>query len=614
MVTEIKQLKTDMMNKEKSQSKQRNSFFLLLLGLIFIIPTNVTSQINNIWALGDGEKVFRDDLNHTSKNNNYRWNGQKIQVKGFYNEIIAFQVIVETGNNGARSVEVAVNKPINKTGKVIAGNTLMYGDAGTVEIFTQHYLNVREDRYTRPAWFYGSEVSAPKQMIGWIPDALIPVNAKQGLGGFPVEIGPSRNQGFWIDLHLPRDQQNFPSGLYTGSVQVLNEGKVVKEIPLEVTLLPGYLPDENKTNIWLYTSTVNNYFPGISPENVDKMLKFEGHRHRIDVVGGFNANRLPFNSDLMERYKPWLDGSGYTKANGYWGPGQGYGEKHFIIGMYGSNVLGNTKLEMQKQADNWVTWFNKNAPETTYFWYITDEPPKDRYPWIKERADWIKSNQGPGKELPIFTTTGYEEELADAIDYWSSGTGVQLEHLETTRNKGGDYTFYNGYRPRYGSVILEGAAVDFRVNSWILYKYGINCHFIWQGTHWRHNGQGPKANLHQNVFQNPLSFTNFGQYSYGNGDGIIFYPGRMPFYPEEDRGLNTIIPSIRLKNIRRGQQDALILWMAEQKVGKAEVVKIINKVVPKALSEVARNEPVPWSEKGDDYDKVIDQLVNIIIN
>lgn len=37
-----------------------------------------------------------------------------------------------------------------------------------------------------------------------------------------------------------------------------------------------------------------------------------------------------------------------------------------------------------------------------------------------------------------------------------------------------------------------------------------------------------------------------------NGDGILFYPGHMPFYPEEDRGMNKVFSSIRLKNIRRG--------------------------------------------------------------
>ena len=111
-----------------------------------------------------------------------------------------------------------------------------------------------------------------------------------------------------------------------------------------------------------------------------------------------------------------------------------------------------------------------------------------------------------------------------------------------------------------------------------------------------------------------MTFASFGQFSYGNGDGVLFYPGRMPYYPEEDRGLNCLIPSIRLKNIRRGQQDALILWLAEQKAGRDQVLEIINEVVPRALSEVERNEPVPWSEHGEDYDKARDKLIKLLLD
>jgi hypothetical protein len=601
------------MKHDHSLLTKNGNMTLFLLVFILIFSESGYSQINTIWALGDGEKVFRDELNHPAKNGNFTWDGDTIRLKGFYNEILAFQVIVEAGKDGAEKVEIAVDNPINKiSGKVIGGNTLKYGDFGTIEIFTQHYLNVREGRHTRPAWFYGSEASAPKQMTGWIPDALIPVDAKSGLGGFPVEIGPSRNQGFWIDLHLPRDRDHFPVGLYQGFVQVFQKGKLIEQIPLEITLLPEYLPDENKTNIWLSTSSVYSYFSELPAEKVDEMLKFEGHRHRIDVTGGFTANRSRFSQEIMNDYKPWLDGLAYTPANGYRGPGQGSGEKYFIIGMYGRNVLGNDKTEIQQQSDLWVAWFRENAPDVRFFWYITDEPPQSRYPWIKERAEWIKSNPGPGKYLPVFTTKGYQEELAGAIDIWSSGTNVNLKDLPVARKDGGDYFFYNGFRPRYGSVILEGAAVDFRVNSWILYKYGINCHFIWEGTHWQHNGLSPMGNVHQNVFRVPLTFIN-RDCDYGNGDGILFYPGRMPYYPEEDRGLNKLIPSVRLKNIRRGQQDAIIMWMAEKKVGRKRVTEVINKVVPKALSELEQEDVVPWSEHGDDYDVVREHLLNLII-
>jgi hypothetical protein len=55
------------------------------------------------------------------------------------------------------------------------------------------------------------------------------------------------------------------------------------------------------------------------------------------------------------------------------------------------------------------------------------------------------------------------------------------------------------------------------------------------------------------------------------------------------------------------------MWMAEQKVGKKKVIDIINEVVPKALSEVAREEAVPWSESGDDYDRVREHLLKLIV-
>jgi len=98
------------------------------------------------------------------------------------------------------------------------------------------------------------------------------------------------------------------------------------------------------------------------------------------------------------------------------------------------------------------------------------------------------------------------------------------------------------------------------------------------------------------------------------GEGMIKYgpQGRMPFQTSEDRGLNLALPSIRLKNIRRGQQDYELLWLAEQKIGKAEVDKLVRKVVPKAMSEVEKDDPVAWSQRGDVYDKVRNELLDII--
>ncbi len=214
--------------------------------------------------------------------------------------------------------------------------------------------------------------------------------------------------------------------------------------------------------------------------------------------------------------------------HGYHGPGEGMEEKLFPIGMYGSQVLGTTKEKMQEESDKWALWFEKNAPDVIYFKYMIDEPGPSQYSFINEQAGWIKSNPGPGKKMKIQVTTGYVEDLKDAVDIWDAYDGVELDRMEELKKEGKDYWFYNGNRPRYGSTILEGTAVDLRVNGWIKYLYGINTWFVWHSTHWTHNSQGPKGRLQQRIFNEPLTFIN-EHLEWGNGDGVLFYPGRMPY-------------------------------------------------------------------------------------
>ena len=46
----------------------------------------------NIWAVNDGEKVYKTDLKNNNKNHNSVWDGNKISVFSGKNEVVAFQV------------------------------------------------------------------------------------------------------------------------------------------------------------------------------------------------------------------------------------------------------------------------------------------------------------------------------------------------------------------------------------------------------------------------------------------------------------------------------------------------------------------------------------------
>jgi len=593
----------------------------------------LNAQIASTWAVGDGEKIFKYKTEHPSKKSNSIWDGERIHLRGLYNEVLGFQVIVEVDSTGARGLQLSMSPPIHQpSGMVIGGSGgIRYGDQGYIEFFSQHYLHVQ--RPTEPNWFYGSEKSAPAEMTGWIPDALIPSDALAGKGGFPLTVPPteeeihrhqnivditprraSLNQGFWIDIYLPRDRK-YPAGLYESEILVWESGAIFNSIPVQIEIIDAYLPEENHSNVWVYNSgmeTLAFYFPGLNTQEIRSIIKYEAKRHRIELVGGFEAHHTEYDEEILMDYKPFLDGSAFTPAFGYHGPGEGMGEKLFPVGMYGGRVLGTTKEKMQEESDKWARWFERYAPEVNYFKYMIDEPGPAQYSFIKEQVGWIKSNPGPGKKMKIQVTTGYVEDLKHAIDIWDAYDGVEIGRLEELRKEGKDYWFYNGNRPRYGSEILEGTAVDLRVNGWIKYLFGINTWFVWESTHWTHNGQGPKGRLQQRIFNEPLTFIN-RHLEWGNGDGVLFYPGMMPHQEEENRGINRILPSVRLKNIRRGQQDYELLWLAEKKIGADKTKLLARELVVKAMDEIKMDDKVYWPQHGDAYDEMRDRLLDIIV-
>lgn len=607
--------------------------YIFIASLILLCPSMIQAQIVSAWAVGDGEKIFKYDTDHPAKDRNSIWDGHGINLRGLYNEVLGFQIIVEVDSTGARGLEISMKPPVHrKTGETFGGSGgLKYSAHGYIEFFSQHYLHVKNP--TQPNWFYGSEKSAPLKMTGWIPDALIPSDALAGKGGFPLTIPPtveqtyrhqnivdiipraaSVNQGFWIDLYLPGDRK-YPPGVYESEVHIWENGRVFTKIPLRIEIIDAYLPDENHSNVWVFNSGMESlgiYFPDLSNKEIRDLIKHEAHRHRIELVGGFQAHQSEYNEDILNDYKPYLDGSAYTPAYGYHGPGTGIGEQLFPVGMYGNQVLGTTREKIQRESDKWVLWFEKNAPHVNYFKYLIDEPGPAQYSFINEQVGWLKSNPGPGKRLKTQATTGYVEALKNSVDIWNSYDGVELERLEELGKEGKDYWFYNGNRPRYGSLILEGTAVDLRVNGWIKYLFNINTWFVWHSTHWTHNSQGPKGRLQQRIFNEPLTFIN--EYlEWGNGDGVLFYPGRMPHQPEENRGINRFMPSIRLKNIRRGQQDYELLWLVEKTSGAdKEARNMARELVVKAMDEIDMKDKIYWPQNGDAYDAMRDRLLDII--
>jgi hypothetical protein len=135
------------------------------------------------------------------------------------------------------------------------------------------------------------------------------------------------------------------------------------------------------------------------------------------------------------------------------------------------------------------------------------------------------------------------------------------------------------------------------VNPLIQYKYEIPRWFYWESTYYQ-DFQGGRGNV--DVFTDPINFTN----SWGdemNGDGLLFYPGRDFVFAGSDQGFDMPLPSIRLKNWRRGIQDVEYLVLAKSK-GRSDLVDAyLAALVPKALNEVSSSQAVAWQEDGEKW-------------
>jgi Domain of unknown function (DUF4091) len=126
---------------------------------------------------------------------------------------------------------------------------------------------------------------------------------------------------------------------------------------------------------------------------------------------------------------------------------------------------------------------------------------------------------------------------------------------------------------RFPSYTIDSSLVSNRIMTWILYLYDIKAELYWSTT-WQlasHQYKGIAAGK---------EWERDGMFAFGGqGDGTLFYRG----LPSIIGGSKEIpIASLRLKAIRDGRSDWLVMREAEKKVGRAEVLAIVRKVVTTA--------------------------------
>ena len=129
-----------------------------------------------------------------------------------------------------------------------------------------------------------------------------------------------------------------------------------------------------------------------------------------------------------------------------------------------------------------------------------------------------------------------------------------------------------GRLPYVGSFSLFARPADIRVLPWIAMKYRCSGIFIPEVLNWSIGDVKLLA----------------------DGENYLFYPST---------NTNAVLPSVRLKRLRRGLQDVGYLWLLKQRHRTAIVETLINTMVHYAGIDVSENDPFPaalggWVREG----------------
>ncbi len=223
---------------------------------------------------------------------------------------------------------------------------------------------------------------------------------------------------------------------------------------------------------------------------------------------------------------------------------------------------------ISRDVHAWLELFRET--NVTPFVIPVDEPHTDaERARARHVAEVIRRASGGRPRFLRGVTDQPRASYGDAFDVYFSPKSFGAS-LAERRARGELFFTYNGRPPEAGSMILDTDGAALRTWGWIAERYGIDLWYAWEGLYFsdRYNRGGPT-----DVMVDPLTFDerSRGGTDFGNGDGLLAYPGPLP--------------SLRLKALRRGLEDRLLVRKLAACGGVDEARSIVTKMVPRALGD-----------------------------
>jgi hypothetical protein len=545
------------------------------------------SAAPSVWIIDDGEKIRQDATSTPFERGeqNPVWHpGAPVRVFAMRGESIALQVVVGADGVALDAVTVELRSLAGPRGAELAEPRLAPADAmrtvgRPIERFVEHFVTVRRHSGGRaPGESLGWEASAgppPGAWVGAVPDALVPVELAAAVSGYPMRLEPRRNGIVWIDVNVPPDQA---AGAYRGAVDVRDGPRGLASIPVELEVVDARLPDSASEAVVYYDpeDLARRVGAGAEPQ-LWKLL----HAHRVAPLHDAK------DPDDVRRQRAALDGSLYETSAGYLGPDRGVGDGVLCLGAYGG--LGEPRsTPLEALADAVAT---QGVPrDTEVFLYADDE--RCGSPRGAAWSALVHGSSDPSVRRIRVGWTCSEDPAAQPVDIPMLHAG-DYDVARAARAADKEVWVYNGVVPRSGTFLLDADAVSPRVNGWIGEMFHVARWLYWESTYW----YGRRGEAPIDPFADAESFHNASG-DWANGDGVLLYPGRQLDVPStHSLGFEGVLPSIRLKNWRRGLEDAGYLRLARARDGR-RANAVADALVPSAFRAGGARR---WSAHGEAF-------------
>lgn len=527
----------------------------------------------------------------------------RLDFVGIKNETQSMQLMI-TAKRYVKGFDLQISDLLSSDGTTFSKDN--------IKVYAERYIDVYVPYVNKAS--YGPQYFADS---GYYPDALVPLDAFQNTREDRIEAG--NNQGLWIDVEIP---VSAIAGNYSGTFVLKLSGQTM-EIPVTLKIYDLVMPEEvhssTNFNIW-YTElgggegenfdentsmTYYNYLlskrlcsGGLPSSMTSSFDVFINSLADLTINPRVTSIKIPprFIQPNFDRFLPQLSGS-YTKEEQI---AERENFKKTIISTF--KTILNKTVELRESGEEKyedIDLFKK------IYIGLEDEPSKgfrtervrliseyitkaklellkdvtlqaifDKYPDLKisvagvqqrcasnyllDTEKGIKSSEDEnGNPNYFYYDNNTPDDTSDDIRVGGDGITSwcpegymwknEMFRNEVKRKQGLGETFW-WYTCCANSPVMsyyvESIPMSMRMYSWMQYEYGVEGFLYWDCVNWSGFAAGdPYEDLIKN--------------GWGSGEGVLLYPGAK-------YGLKTPISSIRLEQLRAGQQDYEYLYMLNQ--------------------------------------------------